>query len=378
LIWQPDVSAVDPRRRGLLALLMLAGQGIVKAAPDEPAATAVSRDWLRALHAWALPRHEQLLASAEALLQAIYAARQSPAAEPADAEMQTAWRRTMLAWRRLEALQFGAALQRRSSRKLDFWPTRPPSIEQSVLANAGVPEEGTEAERWLSRLGVAVKGLPALEWLLFGDGDGVPLRRSPAHGLYARRLIREVLVEARVLRDAWVVEAARWETASDAEVQRALQDILNLMVGSCELLRGKKLQKAARLLSLGGRDAGLPSAFDSVRSGQTRAFLQAHLEALLQLLLGRHADLPFSPESPEIGLTDVLSRRGAAELGRSLHVPATRAYQAALALPLAPQQWSLPRVEPLANALRELRSRIDPPIAALLGIVITFTDADGD
>lgn len=359
-------------RRRLLAGAGLACVGWRAAASPAAAPHEATRLWILALHGWALPRYAAFIELARALA-AVEAGESADAVEAA----QQSWRQALHAWRQLEALQFGPTLQRRSSRRLDFWPTRPALIEAAVRTTTERPPSGTEADRAMARLGVAVRGLPALEWMLFPEGSRPPpWTRSAAHRRYAKRVADELVAEGVALHDAWSQEARRWETAGPEELQRGLQEALNLYVGSCELLRGKKLQKAARIVALGGQGASLVNAFDSARSGQTKMFFLAHLEAWLELLAGTVGEAVARDRAAS--LTALLTARGLGDLAAPL-VPAARAaWRASLELPADPAQWTPPRVEPMARALRDLRELIDPPIAQALGVTITFTDADGD
>lgn len=343
-----------------------------------------SRGWIVSMHEWAVPRYQQFAEQGQGLTQAIDEACEAGASSPGRlSDLQQRWMRTAHTWRELEALQLGATLKRRSSRYVDFWPTRPQIIERAAQMTAEAPVSGPLADDLMARWGTAAKGLPALEWMLFPASaqDDAPLWRSPAMCLYARRVARGVAEEGATLRDAWREQAAGWSTASAADVRQAAHDALNLMVGSCELLRGKKLQKGARLRELGGVESGLTYAFDSVRSGQTKAFLLAHFEALAQLLLGRRAPLNLTQaamqDAPSVGLADMLRSQGFKE-AKTLLPAVRRAHAALLALPVDPQQWTPARTEAAAQALRGLRETIDPSIARVLRITITFTDADGD
>lgn len=364
-------------RAPTVLLVVLVCLGLPVQAKDDAAGAA--RAWVSALHEWALPRYQRLAERSQSLTGVIDEACAAGPTPQRAAALQQQWIDLTQTWRQLEALQLGATLQRRTSRTIDFWPTRPNVIEQAARMTADAPVSGPQADDAMVRWGTAAKGLPALEWLLFPEeGKPVPLWNSPAQCLYARRVARAVASEAAVLLEAWRTQAARWPMAPDAEVNKALSDTLNLLVGSCELLRGKKLQKGARVLMLGGRESGVTFAFDSVRSARTRTFLLTHFEALAQLLLGRRSNLPYVRDGPSMGLADLLAAQGYARQAAPLVAAVSRAHRALSALPADPQQWTVARTEAASRTLRDLRQVIDPPIAQALHVTITFTDADGD
>lgn len=380
--------AVAPRRacrgwRQACAVLALAlAAGAVLAAPgDEP----VQR-WMQSLHDdWALPRYERLQARTRDLSAAVaLACGEAPGRGPALATARRAWHDSLLTWRQLEALQLGPTLARRTSKTIDFWPTRPAVIEKAVQMTAELPVTGAQADQAMMQWGSAAKGLPALEWLLFPEGGApAPATRDAGTCRYAQRISLALADEAAQLHAAWRDQAARWH-GPPPPAQRALSDTLNLFVGSIELLRGKKLAKGAEMqarVRLGGAQAGGTKgldAFDSLRSGSTREMLWAHADALAQLLLGRTPGLAFTRDAPALGLDDLLVQRGHAREVAALAPAVRRMRQALQALPTDTRQWTPARVRGAAESLAALRRAIDPAVALALDVTITFTDADGD
>jgi len=384
---QPTPAAVPRRaRRGWMQGVAALALGLaVGAALAEPGDEPVQR-WMQSLHDdWALPRYGRLQAQTQDLAAAVARTCGEPAARgPALVAARRAWHDSLFTWRQLEALQLGPTLTRRTSKTIDFWPTRPAVIDKAVQMTAELPVAGAQAEQAMMQWGSAAKGLPALEWLLFPESDGpAPITRDAGTCRYAQRISLALADEAAQLHAAWREQAARWH-AQPPPAQRALSDTLNLFVGSIELLRGKKLAKGAEMQARvreGGAQAirtkGL-DAFDSLRSGTTREMLWAHADALAQLLLGRTPGLAFTRDAPALGLDDLLAQRGHAAQASVLVPAVQRMRQALRALPADPRQWTPTRVRGAADSLAALRRAIDPAVAQALGVTITFTDADGD
>lgn len=378
----------EPARRG--ALLRLAGVVAVAAWTLRPVrAAAPAADpfvaWMQMLHDdWAVPAYEALDRSATALVAVLDAA--MTAGGNVDAarlkDCQAHWLAAMRSWRRLEALQMGPTLARRSSKEIDFWPTRPKVIQQAATVTANAPMSGQPAIDAMDRWGTAVKGLPALEWLLFAAGPEptAPVTRGPALCRYALRIATLLMNEVNVLLQGWRAEADKWRSATPPDVPAAKKLILNLLVGSIELLRGKKLEKAARAQALqvpGQRDA--LENFDSMRTGHTREFLLAHVDGVGQLLLGQTPGLPWTQGGPRWGLDDVLARQGLpTSHGEALRRAVAAVRQSVAALPANASTWTPARVAVPVKALVALRAVIDPPIASAWKVTIEFTDADGD
>lgn len=370
--------------RGLAAIgLGLAACAALAAPGDEP----VQR-WMQSLHDdWALPRYERLQAQTQDLAAAVARSCGEPAARgPALTAARRAWRDSMHTWRQLEALQLGPTLTRRTSKTIDFWPTRPAVIDKAAQMTAELPVTGAQAEQAMLQWGSAAKGLPALEWLLFPEGGApAPITRDTGTCRYAQRVALALAGEAAQVHAGWREQAARWHAPQpQPPSQRALSDTLNLFIGSIELLRGKKLAKGADMqarVRAGSSQAGSTKgldAFDSLRSGTTRQMLWAHADALAQLLLGRTPGLAFTRDAPALGLDDLLAQRGHAAQAAALGPAVRHMRQALRALPADPRQWTPARVRGAAESLAALRRAIDPAVAQALGVTITFTDADGD
>jgi predicted lipoprotein len=383
-------SPAHPLQRATLArrelLLRLASAVALSSAPGAVrAATDPFVTWMQMLHdQWAVPAYEALDRSATGLVAVLDAAMAAGGnLTPAQLkDCQALWLQAMLTWRRLEALQMGPTLARRSSKAIDFWPTRPKVIQQAATVTATAPMTGTAAADAMERWGTAVKGLPALEWLLFpaGSEPNAPVMRGPVLCRYTLRIAMSLMDEVGLLLAGWRAEADRWRSATPPDVPAAKKLILNLLVGSIELLRGKKLEKAARAQALqvpGQRDA--LENFDSMRTKRTREFLLAHVDGVAQLLLGQTPGLAYTQGGPRWGLDDVLAEQG---LGRP-HGPALRravvaVRQSIAALPVDAATWTPARIAAPLKALVALRAVIDPPIASAWKVTIEFTDADGD
>lgn len=339
------------------------------------------RAWMSSTHSWAIDHYQMFERDSRRLVSAVDQLCARPDAPTALSRARDAWATAMGDWRTLEVLQLGPTLKRRSSKTVDFWPTRPSVIEMAVTATAEEAVSGTAAEDSMQRWGTAAKGLPAIEWFLFPDAGSepvVPARKSASHCAYAQRVARGILEESSILTSQWKSDARQIRQMTLEQMRKLSHDTLNLMVGSCELLRGKKMQKGVRLVSQGGRGSAAVDAFDSVRSGRTREFLLRHFEALAQIMLGNHAGVPYARGGPSVSFRDLLDRMGYSAEADALSSQVVTVHSALQALPDDPRSWTLQNTQPAADALADLRAVLDPRISGLLGITVTFTDADGD
>src|SRR4051794_22359279 len=153
--------------RGSISLLIVGFlPGIVHAESGRlsPIAMAAQQRFVQAAYREHLaPRAVTFKLRAIELKSALDAMCPAPNAE----SLQTArraWTGTMLAWESAGAILAGPLLARHTAANIDFWPTRPGMIE---FAMRSPPADVTA----LRRTGVAGRGLPALEWLLWGPGE---------------------------------------------------------------------------------------------------------------------------------------------------------------------------------------------------------------
>ncbi len=150
-----------------------------------------------------VPTYEALVTATEAQVAALMALEAQPDATTLDAA-QTAWRQARSVWKQSDAFAFGPAATLRSAAKIDWSPIRDDRIERAI---AGATSFDSAA---IEDLGANVKGLLALEYLLFdanGDdaaalatlsGNGARSRRA-----YARALAENLRDQSILLRDAW-------------------------------------------------------------------------------------------------------------------------------------------------------------------------------
>jgi predicted lipoprotein len=284
-----------------------------------PAPVVTPAQWMRALaDDFLVPGYEELKARAGELDAATQDLCAAPGAERL-AAAQARWRSTALAWRRVTALPIGPTLARRSLRRFDFRPTRPAAIE-AAIAHA---EAGGAAER----IGVAARGLPALEHLLFSDAR---LSSQPARCRYAAWLAKDFRGEAAALAGEWRKWGAQWRDAygDGDEAHAAMTDAVNALVGTLERLQ-RELQKP----------------------GLTRPQLIASLEGVEQVLAGANRVLR---GLGHLGLAERLERL-AREARASLQDPASA-----------------------HRALGRLQAAVSTDLADALRVTVGFNEADGD
>ena len=196
---------------------------------------------------------------------------------------------TVVAHAGVELFRLGPLLEDNRAERLLFWPDRKGVALRQVQAILAEHDETATDPATLRQKSVAVQGLGALEFVLFGtDADllaGAEGDFRCRFGAAASGLVAETTGE---LLDAWLdpdgIEARL--TAPDAAdpEYRTSREVLEALVGL--LAHGVEAVRDQRLLPVLGRDGAAPKPRSALfwRSGQTMASATANLRGLDDLL----------------------------------------------------------------------------------------------
>jgi len=271
------------------------------------------------------------------------------------------WKSTALAWDRLSGVQVGPLVQRRSTRQIDFTPTRPELIKRAIQT---APLDAAAMES----IGTPAKGLPALEWLLWNQPAIAPA--TPACR-YAVQVAADIQREADALAKAFSELAARPPGEAEESNGPAMSELINQWTGALERLRWAEMEKPRMAgAAQGGRNA-VPYA--RAASGQTAARWAAQWQALRTLGASQAKEAP----RPGTGLAPIETYlRG---LGRN--EPADQLAQSVGKADKALQNLSPSNragITAAGRSLAELKKLTEAEIAPALEVSIGFSDADGD
>lgn len=353
------------------ALLALAGAALLAggAARAQSVASNVAvpfytaGDFMRgAYRFWYAPQAAAFAEQAAGLPTAVSAVCDAAAdtAAPQLEQARERWKATALAWDRLSGVQVGPLVQRRSTRQIDFTPTRPELIKRAIQT---APQDATAMES----IGTPAKGLPALEWLLWTQ----PIAPATPACRYAVQAAADIQREADALAKAFAELAARPPGEAEQTQGPAMSELINQWAGALERLRWAEMEKPRLAGSAqGGRNA---VAYARSASGQTAARWAAQWQALRTLGASQAAEAP----RPGAGLAPIETYlRG---LGRN--EPADL-----LAQSVGKADKALQNVSPANRAgitaagrsLADLKKLTEAEIAPALEVSIGFSDADGD
>jgi predicted lipoprotein len=330
-----------------LAALALAGSAFAEAntAVSDDVAIATLHGIEREHYA---PRMQTLAIAAHRLRDSSAALCNAPTSD-ALASVQNAWIATMLAWEAAGAVATGPLLERHTEANIDFWPTRPNMVEAGM-------QQLLPDTRALRRTGVAGRGLPALEWVLWMPAPKAAALADPRACTYAALLARDVDEEAQGLRE-------RFGASANTEIpgpvaQHAIAELLNQTVGAVETLRRKRLFNPATV--------GNPKAFARWASAQTQPAWNARWSSIRNVIVGQDGG------SGTIVALLVASgdEQAAAQLRETVE-------QASAALSAASPE-RMDSVLRAAEALMSVRRLLEQDAAETLHIPTRFSDFDGD
>ena len=315
----------------------------------------------------AVPAYRAFEAEAEILAGATGALCEAPSEETLGAA-RDAWRGARTAFKRTEAFGFGPAMERRIDGAVDFWPTRVTNIELAIR------DAGPFDAAWFESAGTSVKGLPALEYLLFDPArtDAELLARlgeDPRRCAYVAGLGGHVAAQASLLVEAWQPGYRDMLVTDDPHAS------VSLMVNhQIAVLEDVKLNRLSKPLGLDGAGPD-PEAVESPYAGHDVAGMLATLRGVRDAWTGDRGGVE------GIGLDDYVASRDpelAADVTRRLDdvVGLTEAIDPPLRDRIAEGHTN--EAEQLHQALRETQRLFAADVAMTLAVTVTFTDNDGD
>lgn len=293
---------------------------------------------------------------------------------------QAAWRDARVPLKQAEAWAFGPIEDLRIEAAVDFWPVRTYAVDETLESGGPFTLEAVEA------LGVASRGLPALEYLLFdheGGSEAVLERLGTDVGggtracAYAAGLALDVEARAAELHAAWSPAGEDYASAFSqgagegdmAGVQMSLDTLVNRTIFALANVTDAKLGKP---LGRGNGGSPVPGAVESRFSDNSWADIRANIEGVGQVYFGKQDD--------GTGLQDLIVGPNP-DLDTRI-VAAFGALRSALAAPPDVLRIAVVEHPEAVNAIRdevlELRRLFQVDLATQLGVTVTLNDNDGD
>jgi uncharacterized protein len=277
---------------------------------------------------------------------------------------------TRVVWRRSEAVWVGPVMDRRSWSLID-WPVEPDAIE-ALLADTTMGP--LDAQFLATSVGAPVRGLGAIEYLLYGEGtNSVSALGDARRCQYLDQLARVVADEADAVLARWTsgddTDALPYRDEFAGETDRmtatdSIDALVNSMLGRLE---GSVNRELGRALGLGPGPAD-PSGIIEGPGAFGVSDQAARAEGIRLVLLG---------PAGTSGLAPLLERDLRARLAAQFD--ALDAALDGVGGPLAQAVTDdAPAVQAVHGAYAALRITVSTELVSALGVTVSFSDADGD
>lgn len=322
-----------------------------------------------------VPGYQAFKTEAAELSNAVAAFAATPnAATLADA--RTAWQETSLAWQVVSVYEFGPADQEMLRTNINIYPTATTQIENNIGGTYNLQATAN----------LAAKGLPALDYLLYGKASEaavLALYTSDAKAANRKKYLQDVanLVKehAEAVYDGWTSGnyAATFKQSPGTAVGSAVGNLVNQLNYEIDLTKRAKVGIPAGKFTAG---TPLPEKVEAYFSGTSLELLRKNIQAQKNIFLGQSAAGTNGP-----GLDDYLNYVGAKYNNQSLAAAIEQQYEAALTasnaipVPLTEAVTTHPQlVSKVYEEMQKLIVLTKTDMPAALGVTISYTDNDGD
>jgi hypothetical protein len=271
------------RNLAFVACLLLAGAGLAGAG-EPPGATQMVRG---AIDHQIVPAYGRFAAKSGELDVAVRSLCTEPSAERLSAA-RAAFAGAVDAWSRIELVRFGPVTEENRLERILYWPDRRSTGLKQVQAILAAEDASAVAPASLAGKSVAVQGLGALEFALYGTGADALADSAGFRCAYAEAIASNLDAMADKLDAAWTAgegAAGLWaEPGTENPLFRdgaeALGRLVDVMVHGLELVRD------VRINGFLGEEASEDKPRQALfwRSGETIAGLRGNLASIDALL----------------------------------------------------------------------------------------------
>lgn len=287
---------------------------------------------------------------------------------------QNQFRSTVTAWSRIELYRFGPLMQDNRTDAILFWPDRKGIALRQVQGALADQDPTATSATTLEGKSVAMQGLGALEFLLFGtDYETLGSVAGAYRCSYAEAIAGLISQRAMAMSTEWADPAGISQrllqpTEADPDY-RSTREVLEVLVGT--LAHGTEAIRDQRLLPFLGRDDAAPKPKSALfwRSGMTLPSISANFDGLEALVEGSRIGEASGEDNAWV------ANSAAFELGNVARAVGlvTEPVEAALADPSQKQA-----LDYLVIITQSLDTVFGESLSAALGLSVGFSSLDGD
>jgi predicted lipoprotein len=293
-------------------------------------------------------------------------------------EAQAAFSDVVRKWSTIEIIRLGPALEQNRFERFLFYPDRKGTgLKQVQAILAKRDESATKAESLKSK-SVAVQGLGALEYVLYGTGaETLASKDGGFRCRYGLAIAQNLTAIAGELLAEWErpdgIQAA-WKTAGPGnplfrDNKEAATELLGVLVHSVEMIKDQRLRPFYAGATAGKPDKGRPKLAIYWRSNNTMASIAANLRGLQTLfnVAGMENLLP----------GDSRSIAGSVNFLFKVLISATDRIDGPIDAALADEKQRS-RLDFIGLNTADLLDRLNRDFGGAIGLGAGFSFADGD
>lgn len=360
-------------RLAVVVLAALVPSTFTLPAPARAAETdATSEMVLGAIEDAIRPAYRDFAATSARLLDDMASLCNAPGSETL-AEARSAFRNAAVAWSVAEMVRFGPVREDNRLERILFWPDRRSiGLKQVQALLATKDETATNAEA-LSGKSVAVQGLGALEFVLFGTGAEELYSEAGFRCSYGSAIATNIAGIATALETEWTEAervAASWtepgpDNAAWRDDAEALGELADILIHGLELVRDVRI--SGFLGETPNEDRSKRALF--WRSEVTVASMRANVEALANIFESAGFDGHLGPDEGWVADSIRFEFDNAISTLKAIDAPV----EALVSNPESRQKLAYVRV--VTSTLSNLVGR---QLTGAFGLTAGFSSLDGD
>ena len=277
-------------------------------------------------------------------------------------------------WSKIEIMRDGPALEENRFERILFFPDRKGLGLRQIQALLATKDESAITKEAMASKSIAIQGLTALEFVLFGTGHEELVIRNDNFRCHAGRAIADnIAMLAGQLDDAWRAPngiAHDWkEPGPKNPLYRTGEEALIGILGI--LVRGVETTSEKRVRNFYAEDGKLAEAHKAIywRSNQTMASVAANLEGLQTLWDQSGMQGIIKGDGTAITTNINFDFKTAIQTSKSLDMPVEQ---------ILADEKLRSKLEFLIITMADLQARLNNDYGRAMGLAAGFTFSDGD
>lgn len=320
-----------------------------------------------------IPAFQDLNQEAVLLKQTVEKFVDQPTSEHLD-EARAQWRRTAGAWKRASNYTFGPIEDQFLSGGIYYASVHESNIEKTIRSSEDFDESSINA------VGSSLKGLRAVEYLLFKSESPEQLladyKQEPRRGRYLLALVQNLNRQTEKVLELWTAGSAPYvqtfTTAAGRELNSSLSIVVNKCIQQINFIRDERLGMPMRAKQ---DQSPRPDLVEGTLSNTSLYLLRNELQSVHNCFQKGGAPLLNAL------LDDMNATYDGQALSTKINDQFETIYQSIETLPSGLENTIVTNrneIEKLYDQMKRLQILLEVDVVNHLGIILTFSDNDGD